>query len=88
MTETPLTIKGFLIVKADGSMRIVKKAARLYVDEVAFPITVSIPRTWGRVQRTTIDVALPEPPEAFVTVADPDLADPDLADPDLAEIEP
>ncbi|MDP1795197.1 MAG: hypothetical protein Q8K63_13760 [Acidimicrobiales bacterium] len=70
-----VTIKAFLVVKASGDMRVVKKAAHLYVDEVAFPITVSIPKTWGRVQRTTIDVALPEPPEARVTVGEPELSE-------------
>lgn len=75
----PLTMKGFLVVRADGAMRVVKKRARLHIDEVAFPLTVSIPSTWGRVQATTIDVALPEPPEARVTVDDPELDDEEVA---------
>lgn len=69
--------KGFLVVKADGTMRVTKRRNRLYLDEVAFPLTVTIPSTWGRVQATTIDVALPEPPEAIVTVADPELGSDD-----------
>lgn len=73
MTPPPLTMKGFLVVRADGAMRVTKSRVRLGVDEVAFPLTVTIPATWGRVQSTTIDVALPEPPEARVTVADPEL---------------
>ena len=68
-----LTIKGYLIVKADGSIRVVKRRNPLYIDEVAFPLTVTIPETWGRVQSTSIDVALPEPPEAIVTVSDPEM---------------
>lgn len=75
MAEAPLTIKGFLVVRADGTMRVTKGRVRLHVDEVAFPLTVTIPRTWGRVQRTSIDVALPEPPEARVTVGDGELDD-------------
>jgi hypothetical protein len=64
----PIVVGGFLVCRADGSLRITKKRPRLSLDEVAFPLTVSIPRTWGRVQPTSIEVALPEPPEARVTV--------------------
>lgn len=70
---SPIRIKGFLIVRATGDMRVTKKRPPLHIDEVAFPLTVTIPNTWGQVQRTTIDVALPEPPEARVTVGEPDL---------------
>lgn len=71
----PLIVSGHLIVRADGTMR-VTKGKRLALDEVAFPVTVSIPRTWGQVQATRIEVALPNPPEARVTVGPPEL-DPD-----------
>lgn len=73
MPPTTLTMKGFLVVRADGSMRVTKTRVHLAADEVAFPLTVSIPNTWGRVQTTSIDVALPEPPEARVTVGEPEL---------------
>lgn len=73
MAESPLRITGFLVVRADGTMRVTKKRVQLSVDEVAFPLNVSIPKTWGRVQRMSIDVALPEPPEARVTVGEPEL---------------
>ena len=72
--SAPLTVKGYLVVRADGSMRITKKRNRLALDEVAFPLTVTIPRQWGQVQPTSIDVALPEPPEARVTVSEPEIA--------------
>lgn len=72
MTPPPLTTKGFLVVRADGSMRVTKTRVQLAIDEVAFPLTVTIPATWGRVQPTSIDVALPEPPEARVTVHEPE----------------
>lgn len=68
-------MKGYLVVRADGSMRVTKSRVRLSVDEVAFPLTVTIPATWGRVQSTTIDVALPEPPAARVTVLHPEMDD-------------
>lgn len=77
MADTPLTVKGYLVVRADGDMRVLKKSVRLSIDEVAFPLTVSIPSTWGRVQRTSIEVALPEPPDARVTVGDPELDESD-----------
>lgn len=66
--DAPLVMSGYLVVRADGSMRVTRTRVKLAIDEVAFPLTVTIPKTWGRVQRTTIDVALPEPPEARVTV--------------------
>jgi hypothetical protein len=72
-----LVVEGYLIVKATGDMRVTKRRPGLYMDEVAFPLTVTIPKTWGRVQPTSIDVALPEPPEARVTVGDGELDDPD-----------
>lgn len=71
-----LTVKGHLVVRASGEMRVVRGTPkRLRIDEVAFPLSVTIPATWGRVQATTITVALPEPPEARVTVGEPDLAE-------------
>lgn len=71
-----ITVSSFLIVRANGDMRVVKKAQHLRIDEVAFPLTVTIPTTWGRVQPTSIEVALPEPPEAIVTVGEPQLDGP------------
>jgi hypothetical protein len=73
MAEIPLTTTGYLVVGADGAMRVTKKRVRLRLDEVAFPLTVRIPRTWGRVQPTSIDVTMPEPPDARVTVGDAEL---------------
>lgn len=73
MARAPLTVTGYLVVRADGSMKVTKTRVRLSIDEVAFPLTVTIPATWGQVQRTSIDVALPEPPEPRVTVAEGEL---------------
>lgn len=73
MAPVPITTEGYLIVRANGDMRVTKKRPALRLDEVAFPLTVSIPRSWGRVQPTSIDVSLPEPPEARVTVAEPEI---------------
>lgn len=78
----PIFVKAFLVVRADSTMRVVKQSPRLGIDEVAFPLTVMIPRTWGRVQPTAIDVTMPEPPEARVTVGDAELSpEPDEATP-------
>jgi hypothetical protein len=65
-----MVTRGYLVVRATGEMRVTKTRTALRIDEVAFPLTVTIPATWGRVQPTSIDVALPEPPEARVTVED------------------
>jgi hypothetical protein len=74
MNNDVLTVKGFLVVRASGEMRIMKKRYPLRLDEVSFPITVSIPRQWGRVQATTIELVMPEPPEAVVTVESGEVA--------------
>lgn len=73
MTEA----KGFLVVRADGDMRVLRGKPRLRLDEVAFPVTVTIPTTWGKVQAASIDVQMPEPPEARVAIGDPELDDDD-----------
>jgi hypothetical protein len=44
MTTPNITITGFLVVDAAGTMRALKTPPRLAMDEVAFPITVTIPR--------------------------------------------
>lgn len=75
-SSPPIVVRGYLVVRADGTIRTTKTRVRLAVDEVAFPLSVTIPRTWGRVQSTSIDVSLPEPPEARVTIDDPELDDP------------
>jgi hypothetical protein len=67
----PITAKAFLVVRADGQMRVVKNHPHLPLNGVAFPITVTIPVAWGRVQPTSIEVTMPEPPEASVTVGEP-----------------
>lgn len=73
MTDGPKTrtITGYLVATAGGELRTVKTTPRLRIDEVAFPITVHIPITWGRVQKTSIEVTMPEPPEATVLVEGP-----------------
>lgn len=73
MTDS-VTTSAFLVVRADGEMRVVrgKRGITLRLDEIAFPISVSIPKQWGRVQATTIELTMPEPPDALVTVGDPE----------------
>lgn len=65
-----MKINGYLIVRADGTMRTTKKAVRLGIDEVAFRLNVTIPAMWGKVQAPSIDIDLPEPPEAVVNVGE------------------
>ena len=63
------TIRKFLIVKADGEMRLAQRP-RLSLDEIAIPIVVHMPEGWGKVVADQIDVHMPEPP-AFEPVDDP-----------------
>lgn len=50
-----------LIVRADGSMRVVSRKGRLRDDEVSYKLLVRTPKAWGR-EAGTIDITLPEPP--------------------------
>lgn len=75
--KPPITVRGYLVVRADGTMRCTRTRVRLNTDEVAFPLTVTIPAMWGQVQAATIDVELPDPPAARVTVAGVELDEAD-----------
>lgn len=75
-----IRVNGYLVVRANGDMRVTKGRVALRIDEVAFSLTVTIPRMWGQVQPTAIDVALPDPPEARVTIGGPEMDDPDLGE--------
>lgn len=44
-----MIVKGFLIVRADGSTRTVARRPRLGMDEFAFTYTVTLPDAWGKV---------------------------------------
>jgi hypothetical protein len=68
--QPPIKMEGFLVVRADGTMRTTKKRVALGMDEVAFQLTVTIPRMWGRVQSASIDINMPEPPESRVTIGE------------------
>ncbi len=71
-----MTVRGYLIVRGDGQMRMVSRTPRLALDEVAFPVSVAIPRMWGVVHTANpITVTLPEPPEVQVSVGDAVLAE-------------
>lgn len=61
-------ITGYLVVNAAGDLRALKRRPDLRFDEVAFPVTVTIPITWGRVQPVAVTLVMPEPPAAIVTV--------------------
>lgn len=67
MADKRKTIEGYLVVDASGEMRAVKRQPRLNFTEVAFPIRVTIPITWGKIQSPAITLDMPEPPEAIVS---------------------
>lgn len=78
------TIRGYLVVRANGEMRVLKTRSQLRLknDEVAFPLIVSIPETWGNVQDSKLHVELPDAPAATVTVSD-EMVTPEIeVDPD------
>lgn len=58
--------RAFLVVRADGAMRIVTRTPKLRDDEVSVQLNIKYPEGWGR-QVSTIDVELPGPPTAEVT---------------------
>lgn len=71
-----LKVKGYLIVRADGSHRTTVRWPNLRRDEVAFPLNVTIPNTWGRLQyNLPVNITLPDAPEPVVQVGEPVLAD-------------
>jgi hypothetical protein len=63
-------VRSWLVVRADGSLRINSKnpTSRLALDEIAVPIEVRIPAGWGKAQATGITVQMPEPPEVVEQV--------------------
>lgn len=75
-----MIVEGYLVVRADGEMRVTKRRNPLRIDEVAFPLSVRIPHQWGRVQATTIDVEMPDPPEARVTIGEGEMDEPEEDD--------
>jgi hypothetical protein len=49
-------------VDGKGNARVVQRYPRLAWDEVAFPLTVKLPETWGRVYGDVpIEVQMPDP---------------------------
>ncbi len=61
-----MKVVGYLIVRADGTMRVIKRFSSIGSDEIAYRVNVTIPEAWGRVNGS-IDIAMPEPPEALLT---------------------
>ena len=65
-----MKVVGYLIVRADGNMRVIKRLSSLGADEIAYRVNVTIPDAWGRVNGS-IDITMPEPPEALLTELPP-----------------
>ena len=64
------TIRRFLIVNGQGDCRIVsRRPNRMAFDEMAFPLNISVPDSWGQVYTDVpINLTLPEPDEPTVTI--------------------
>ncbi len=55
----PVTLKRWLIVRADGTMRVTTREPSLRWDEVSFKLNVRIPPSWGY-EVGTIELTIPE----------------------------
>lgn len=55
------TIKRYLVVRADGNVRIAQRP-KLAADEVAVRLDINIPPGWGRVATGAFTVDMPAPP--------------------------
>lgn len=60
------TIRRYLIVRASGDLRLTTRRPTLRLDEVAYPLTVNVPDSWGRLATLSLDVTLPEAPTVEV----------------------
>jgi hypothetical protein len=54
------TVKKFLVVRADGSARVVATRPNLRLDEFAYQLNIAIPDAWSRIIGQ-IDLTLPDP---------------------------
>lgn len=71
-----MQVRKYLIVTGRGDMRVVTRRPRLNFDEVAFPIRVQIPDSWGKVYTDiNVDIEFPEVPEPTIAVESPEMAD-------------
>lgn len=55
------TIRRFLVIRADGGTRVTTRTPRIAMDEVAYPLKINVPSSWGRLQEA-IELTLPEAP--------------------------
>lgn len=67
------THRQYLIVRANGDMRVIQRFPALAWDEVAFPIIVSFPDTWGKV-RTSLEAGSLIQPEPIDPIENPELS--------------
>lgn len=56
------TIKRFLVIRANGDVRLVQRRPSLDMDEIAVPLVIHIPDGWARVVEDQIDIHMPGPP--------------------------
>lgn len=65
-------IQKFLIVNGRGDMRVVTRRPSLNFDEVAFPLRVKIPESWGRLYKDEIEIAMPEVEDVAAVAESPE----------------
>lgn len=59
------TKRAFLVVRADGSVRIMQRIPRLRDDEISVQLNIKYPEGWGK-NVGVINVDLPGPPTAEI----------------------
>jgi hypothetical protein len=57
-----MRIHKFLVVRADGSVRITSRTPNLRLDEVAYRVHVTMPAGWGRTASEAIELVMPDVP--------------------------
>jgi hypothetical protein len=67
----------YLVVRANGEVRVTKRRPTLAADEVGMALNITMPDGWGRVVGS-VDVTMPEPPH--VTNTGQDLAPDEAVD--------
>ena len=48
----------FLVIRCDGTARVVTRSPRLRIDEVAYRLRVVVPSAWGRIVPADIELTL------------------------------
>jgi hypothetical protein len=62
----------YLVIRADGSARIVSRTPNLRADEIAYRLRIAMPPGWGSLASGEIKVTLPDPPGMPELIGEPE----------------